>query len=48
MKRTGSYAVTDVWSGKPLPDVTAGATEHLLTVTERHGNALVRLVPKQQ
>jgi len=43
VKRTGGYTVTDVWSGKALPDVKAGATEYLLTVTERHGNALVRL-----
>jgi alpha-galactosidase len=48
VKRTGAYAVTDVWSGKALPEVKAGATEYLMTVTERHGNALVRLAPKQQ
>ena len=48
LERTRSYAVTDVWSGKALPDVKAGAREYLLAVMERHGNALVRLVPKQQ
>ena len=48
VNRTMSYAVTDVWSGEALSDIKVGATAYLLTVTERHGNALVTLAPKLQ